>query len=93
LNVLYDNNIPKKDSKIFNEFIDYQWVNLKKNLTEDTKKHLFQIGQGNLISDLRSESLPNFLCKEYLKTGIDHVLIGMKNVKYVHSMKELFNQI
>lgn len=86
LNQITDNNIPtslilklEEVSKVLNERILY----IQTNKTRD-----FLLKNYNLDIK-RIENVPSYMIKKYLDLGIDHVLVGMRNINYVNQLKAL----
>jgi aryl-alcohol dehydrogenase-like predicted oxidoreductase len=90
LDLIYNNNIPKNSLKIFKIFESTAWKCHLKASTEKTIKYLNENNLGDFLNNSESHSLSNMLCREYLKQGIDHVLVGMRKTQYVDDMKNLF---
>jgi hypothetical protein len=47
-------------------------------------------GLDYLLPSSTEGTLPNNLCNQYLKTGIDHVLVGMRRFEYIDDFKKYF---
>jgi aryl-alcohol dehydrogenase-like predicted oxidoreductase len=89
LNALYEKQIPKNVTDVFNTFLNVSLKYCLKNQTLRVKAYLESEGLEYLLPK-PSTSLPYNLCKNYLRQGIDHVLVGMRNPRYVDELSGLF---
>jgi hypothetical protein len=81
------------DSKvelILNELLKYWILYSKRSITKRSKKLRELLIKNGVFefNDKRNFSL--IACEHYLNQGIDHVLVGMRNKKYVDSLLNLF---
>jgi len=90
LNLIFDNNIPGDALKVFKRFENSAWNYHLKALSEKAINYLKSNNLGYLLDNSPPQSLSNNLCNEYLKNGIDHVLVGMRKLNYVNELKGIF---
>jgi aryl-alcohol dehydrogenase-like predicted oxidoreductase len=90
LNLIYNDNIPKESLKLFQAFESIAWKYHLKTSSEKAIKYIHSNNLEYLLNKSNPQSLSNSLCNEYLKSGIDHILVGMRKVEYVDDMKSLF---
>jgi len=87
---LFNNDTPKEAMSAFREFEAIAW---KYHLRTASARAIAWMESNNLkrlLPTASSQSLPANLCKEYLRLGIDHVLVGMRKPQYVNELKHLF---
>ena len=90
LNLIFADNIPEDTLKVFKEFETSARKHHLKALSEKAINYLKSNNLDYLLNTSPSQSLSNNLCKEYLKNGIDHVLVGMRKSNYVDELKNIF---
>lgn len=89
LNALYQKQIPKNVTDVFNAFLGVSMKYCLKTQTLRVKAYLESEGMEHLLPKA-STSLPYNVCRNYLQQGIDHVLVGMRNTRYVDELSGLF---
>lgn len=87
--LIFNNNIPKRFQIILRKFESVAFQYHQRVLSLKTINYLKINNLEDLLSD--SETLPNALVRRYLKSGINHVLVGMNNISYVDELKNKFN--
>ncbi len=87
---LYQGKVPDDDMTNYRKL--YQFANLyaKKTMTQSALTFRRKMITTGVIRSDDQRPLPVIACESYLKSGIDHVLMGMRSVKYVESVKALF---
>lgn len=90
LNLIFDNNIPVDALKTFERFENSAWNYHLKALSEKAINYLKSNNLDYLLDISPSRSLSYNLCNEYLKNGIDHILVGMRKSNYVDELKNIF---
>ena len=76
-------------NKIINELLDYWILYSKKSITTrafELKEHLISKG---VLSESDNRNISILACENYLKNGINHILVGMRNKKYVDNILSL----
>jgi len=87
---VYGRRIPSKDRLVFGRFYQKASHYAAHEMHERTRRYqLTWIDQG-LLDPHDRRSLPLQACDYYLRSGIGHVLLGMRNKNYVTEMKNLF---
>ena len=93
LKALYQEKMDKSLLVILNELRMYWYLYSKKTLTENALKLKNELITKQIISSDDKGSLTEIALHHYFnKCKIDHVLVGMKNIKYVEQLKK-FNQV
>ena len=90
LNVLYTGNIPKHVIRKYKrlEFISWQF-----HLRASTLKVKNYFAENNLIQFVtKRKSLQEILVEDYIRSGVDHVLIGLTKPKYVIDFERIINK-
>jgi hypothetical protein len=65
------------------------WKYHVKNKTTNTKNWLKKVNKEYLLDDDNPGSFTSNVIRDYLNSGIDHVLLGMRKPEYVDSVKPL----
>jgi aryl-alcohol dehydrogenase-like predicted oxidoreductase len=87
---LYQDQPPEADQEVFIKLYSIVSAYARRNMTVkalEFRKHWEDEG---ILDKNTHESLPLQACRYYLAKGIDCVLVGMKNKKYVDELKQLF---
>lgn len=87
---LYEGKIPQKEKKLFNLFYERALLYTLKKMTRESENVKQLLHKKNIIKLPDSRPLPTVVCDYYLKQGIDHVLVGMRETSYVDELKQLF---
>lgn len=87
---LYQKRIPPIVLHLFGELQRYAVLFAKKTITEQAQNLRQQLIEKGMLSTDDQRSIAAIACAQYLDTGIDHVLVGMRNCTYVNDLKELF---
>lgn len=87
---LYEGSIPDDEALIFAKLQYYAILYAKKAMTEQTRTIRRKLIRSGRIKRDDPRSLTQVACSQYLASGIDHVLVGMKRVCYVDDLKDLF---
>lgn len=87
---IYKGDIPAQDSRVYRAFHERCILYSKRNMRKKTRAfHAIMVEKGIINGD-DDRQLPVIACEHYLNMGIDHVLVGMRRVPYVDSLKHLF---
>ncbi|MFN8370976.1 MAG: aldo/keto reductase [Bacteriovoracaceae bacterium] len=84
-------SIPADESKPFYYLYDLSCKYALKNMTAKTIKFKNQLIQQDLINSSSTHSLAHDTIKIYLKSGLDHILVGMRKQEYVEDLIDLVN--
>lgn len=68
------------------------WKYHVKSKTTNTKYWLQKLNKEYLLDGDNAESFTTNLIKDYLNSGLDHVLLGMRKTKYVDSVKAILQE-
>lgn len=90
INLIFEDNIPDDALNIFRQFELSAWNHHLRSASEKTVNYLETNNLKYLLPLSPEISLSHNICNEYLKRGIDHVLLGMRKPAYVDSVKALF---
>jgi hypothetical protein len=90
LNHLYEGAIPEADKSVYLKLHQAAYLLSRRNMTQAALDFRQEMIQQGLINENDERALPVIACDKYLEAGIDHVLVGMRSVKYVESLKSLF---
>ena len=85
---LYSNDIPFDSLLIFQKFETQIRMYLQNRTYKESKEFFQENGFNNLFA---SKNLIVDTCKMYLKHGPDHILIGMRDKKYVDEISSIMN--
>jgi aryl-alcohol dehydrogenase-like predicted oxidoreductase len=90
LHRLYEGGIPAEDAAAFAKLRRYSWLYSKRSMTERTLQLRRDLVEQGVIP--RDDPTPMALlaCQYCLDAGIAHVLVGMRQIGYVDSLKMLF---
>lgn len=88
--LLYDNNIPAEVMQLLRSFQQICWRYCLQTSTGRVISWLKENGQEQLLPATAEDTLPIALCREYLRRGLDHVLVGMRRISYVEELKPVF---
>lgn len=91
LNTLFDDKIPNHVKEVFSRLkiclLNQAQVNLNQILNNMRTTSFFESTTLNTCKDLTFQEL---LIESYLKSEIDHILVGMRDIKYVNQLKKYF---
>jgi aryl-alcohol dehydrogenase-like predicted oxidoreductase len=87
---IYEEDIPSHDLNVYVGFYEEAILCSKKNMTERTLDFRNKLITEGVIGKDDERSLPLIACEVYLNSNINHVLMGMRQIKYVDMMKSLF---
>lgn len=89
VNSLFDNSLPESINQLLVKYYEACVLSAKKCMTERIKLLEQELIDLKVVSR-SSRSFSYNICNYYLSKGINHVLVGMRNVKYVDDMKQGF---
>jgi aryl-alcohol dehydrogenase-like predicted oxidoreductase len=90
LDKLYEGLIPESDRAAYAALYGRADRRARKQLAEKARQVRNRLVRENRIGPGDARPLEYIACESYLSSGIDHVLVGMKDVKYVEGLKGLF---
>jgi aryl-alcohol dehydrogenase-like predicted oxidoreductase len=90
LDKLYGGHIPANDRAVYQAVYDRAHAFGRGHLAAKTRRIRSHLIREKKISDSDDRSLQYIACECYLNWGVDHVLVGMRDVKYVDNLKGLF---
>ncbi len=90
LNKLYEGNVDEKLLNSLSKLRQIVALYARKSMTERTLAFKQQLIEQGIITHDDKQSLSEIVCQKYIDAGIDHVLVGMKSVKYVDNLIKLF---
>jgi len=90
LNKLYEGSIPQEEIGIYWKLQQNVMLYSRRAITRQVLAlRRRMIDQGEVLKD-DPRPMATIACDQYLKSGIDHVLVGMRRMEYVDTLKELF---
>lgn len=87
---IYEEDIPSHDLDVYVGFYEEAILCSKKNMAERTLNFRNKLISEGIIKEDDERPLPLIACEVYLNSNINHVLMGMRKIKYVDMMKPLF---
>ena len=90
LDRLYGGVIPDRDLKVYRKMYDATVIHSKRERAQRTIEFCNALVSQGVIDQCDKRPLPVIACGFYLDSGVDHVLVGMREKKYVEEMKALF---
>ena len=90
LNKLYEGCI---DQEVLSSFANLRRVAVlyaRRHMSQKAKAFRIRMIEQGIIAQGDDRPLPLVACQNYLDAGIDHVLVGMRSLKYVDSLISLF---
>lgn len=90
LNHLYDGPIPQEEMNVYLKFQQTCYLFSRRTMTKTALTFRDEMVEKGVIGKDDQRALPVIACDKYLNAGIDHVLVGMRSIKYVESLKTLF---
>jgi aryl-alcohol dehydrogenase-like predicted oxidoreductase len=90
LDRLYEGAIPGEEKATYIELQRHATLYSRRVITERALALRRQMIEQGIIGKDDPRPMATIACEKYLSCGIDHVLVGMKNIKYVESLKLLF---
>jgi aryl-alcohol dehydrogenase-like predicted oxidoreductase len=90
LNKLYEECI---DQEVLTSFANLRQIAVlfaRRYMSQKAKAFRVQMIERGIIAQDDDRPLPLVACQNYLDAGIDHVLVGMRSLKYVDSLISLF---
>jgi aryl-alcohol dehydrogenase-like predicted oxidoreductase len=90
LNQLYAEEIPEDIRRDFHSLISKSAAYSRKIMSEKAKVFIHNMISAGKLQDRPGLTLSAMVCQQYLDDGVDHVLVGMKQVPYVDDMRPLF---
>jgi len=87
---LYEGSVPEQDMRFHLKLYEYSLLYSKKSMTHKAIVLQREMIRKGIIGKDDTRSLPVIACETYINSGIDHVLVGMRNTKYVDGLKTLF---
>lgn len=90
INEIFNSEIPLQYKRCFKEFEEVCEKYSKRQLSIKANKIIVDLIAEGIIKSNDTRPLPVIACEYYLNSGINHVLIGMKNPKYVKQLSSLF---
>lgn len=92
INLIFDNDIPESTFSVLRKFEALCWKYHLKTQSSMVTNYLMSNNLDYLLDKALTKSLPHVLCDEYLKMGIDCVLIGMRKTNYVNNFEDFFTK-
>ncbi|WP_027393249.1 aldo/keto reductase [Aquimarina latercula] len=90
INVLYQEKIDKPVLILLNELRTHWYTYTKKQLTENALRLKNDLINRKIISANTTKPLTEIALDYYFnKSGINHVLVGMKNIKYIDQLRKI----
>jgi aryl-alcohol dehydrogenase-like predicted oxidoreductase len=90
LHHLYARSVPDDDRQAYARLHGHAVLYAERTLTRQAAAlRNGMVERGEIVAG-DPRSLPVIACEQYLRAGIDHVLVGMRRVEYVDELKELF---
>lgn len=90
LQQLYPDGIPADEREVYGRLHRAALVGSRATMTRNALAFRRNLIASGVLDEGDEKPLPVVACAHYLRAGIDHVLIGMRSVHYVESLKELF---
>ncbi len=90
---LYVGSIPKDEAVTYTKFHSFLVASAKHRMNLAAMEMRDQLIAGGLVREDDKEPLAVIACRTYLEAGLDCVLVGMRNVRYVDELKPLFRRI
>lgn len=84
---LFSGNILPDAARAFDELRTQLTSYIQRKMYRESRAFLAEHGYDNIF---QSKHLARKVCRQYLSEGVDHVLIGMRDGKYVDEMAPLF---
>ena len=89
---LYEGSIPEDEAATYTRFHSFLLASAKHRMNLAAMEMRDQLIAGGLVRDKDEEPLAVVACRSYLQAGLDCVLVGMRNVRYVEEFKHLFRR-
>lgn len=90
LSQLYGQEIPPMDSDCYSRFLHCSLLNARKLMTTRAISLRRDMAEAGVLPAADRRPLALLAVQHCLKVGIGHVLVGMRRVEYVESLKDLF---
>ncbi|GAA3630052.1 aldo/keto reductase [Flavivirga jejuensis] len=86
---IFDNDLPPKILQSLSNLKAILRGYAKRNMMTLTNSYLNTLKKNGTIKDFNNMSLSEIACKFCIDSGVDHVLVGMREKQYVESLKSL----
>lgn len=87
---LYSDSPEEKIADLLRNCREFARLSALRNLTEDAQSFRLQLIADGCLDANDNRPLPVITCESYIKSGANHVLIGMRSTQYVDQMKPFF---
>jgi aryl-alcohol dehydrogenase-like predicted oxidoreductase len=92
IELLFEGGMSQHEKEAITGIEKLAWKYHVKSKTTNTKYWLQKLNKAYLLDGDSTESFTTNLIKDYLNSGIDHVLLGMRKREYVDSVKALLQE-
>jgi aryl-alcohol dehydrogenase-like predicted oxidoreductase len=93
LHQLYANQIPIEDLRIFLHLHETMNRYARIRMTRDAMEMRQGLTERGIIPRDDNRPLAIIACEFCLRSGIEHVLVGMRNIKYAEALQDLFRGV
>ena len=90
LRQLYPDGIPEAERGAYSRLHRAALIGSRATMTRKALALRLDLIASGVLDERDDRPFPVVACENYLRAGIDHVLVGMRSVDYVESLKELF---
>jgi aryl-alcohol dehydrogenase-like predicted oxidoreductase len=87
---LYNGSIPDPHRTAYLALYERAYLHGRKWLSQQSRSIRARFVRANVFAATDDRPLQYIACEHYLKSGIDHVLVGMRNTQYVDELTGLF---